>query len=449
MLQGTWNLGCPKSTPLTLYFVLTQSRLDIVNDFSTGRKLKKNISAKVLTICLFLTFLSLIFLGNFRFVQLQPGGTDFLYRWLPTKLALLEGNQNPYNEKATLAVEQMHYGRPHQAGETPGIFAYPYYTLAVFAPFALVESFPLARALWMTLMEVCHITIIFLTIRILKLDLKPTFFIFMIFFALFNANMAQALIDGNVASLAALFAVLALFCISNHKDRWGGVFLALSSVKPQMIVLFIPFVVLWAFSQKRWNMILYSALGFMALLGFSFVFFPGWLSAFFHQLITYTDVASPSTPRAILSYWMNPSLAGIFAWVLTGVSLILIITAWVCCYGKDFQHFFWAACLTFTLMPLTGITSAKSNYVAMLPGIILVLSVSFQRWKLRSWQWVTMVLLMIVGSWVSFWAGRKLYIGDIQLYFIDFYPMLLWLVPGLLIHKNKFLFLQKTELKLD
>ncbi|GAB4549189.1 MAG: hypothetical protein Fur002_26280 [Anaerolineales bacterium] len=375
--------------------------------------------------------LFLLFLGNLQYVRAFPGGTDFLYRWLPTRLVVFEGNQNPYSPEAELQVELAHHGHPREKDETPGIFAYPYYTMAVIFPFALISDFNAARAAWMTLLAASHLALIFLTLRVIQFKPAVLLTTALILFSLLNADFMQALIDGNPSSVAALFAFLALYFMSRKQDGWAGVFLALSTIKPQLVVLFFALVYLWAFFQKRWTLIFSSALTLAFLFGVSFILQPNWIFEFIKDLKTYPGVARPSTPRAILSYWMPALSAQIIALALMTFSALALFYVWRRSLRREFSALLWAACITFTLMPLTGITSAKSNYIAMLPGLIFLL----QRAKLTRPQeslWAGALLVWIPLSWLFLVAGRALTLGGRLIYFLDFYPMPLVLTAAYL-----------------
>ena len=50
----------------------------------------------------------------------------------------------------------------------------------------------------------------------------------------------RPVINGNAAALVALFIALAFFFIQTKSDRAAGIVLALSTIKPQMVVLLIP-----------------------------------------------------------------------------------------------------------------------------------------------------------------------------------------------------------------
>jgi hypothetical protein len=381
-----------------------------------------------MVVVLIIAFVVLLFFVNFNFAKAQPGGTDFLYRWLPTRLVLLDGYENPYSSAVEYQVELMHHGHAHRANETPGIFAYPYYAMGVFLPFALVEHFPFARAAWMTLMELSHLAITLLTLKMMNFTPTKLLGFSLMLFALLPSEFAQPLVDGNPSSIAALFAILALFSISCEKDSLAGVFLTLSTIKPQLVIIFFALVWIWAFSNRRWKILYASAVSLFIVVGVSFLLQPSWFTEFIKDLTTYTNVARPSTPRAILSYWMPTSTANLIAWGLSTFSFFILFRSIRFYFGKGFSALLWVTSLIFILMPLTGITSAKSNYVAMLPTVILLIWVGSEKMNIKS-VWLSLFLLSWIPlSWLFFFAGRNWVVNGTLIYFVDFYPLPLLLL---------------------
>ena len=390
-----------------------------------SKEKKQNYLAFILVTTISAVFL---FLGNYAYVKKQPGGIDFLYRWYPTRLVVFEGYENLYSPEVEYQMELFHHGRAHNADEFPGMFSYPYHTMFAFLPVAFIKDFSVARAVWMTIMELAHIGIILLTLRIIHYKPSKEIMIVLILLSLFSADFMQPLIDGNPSSLAALFAVLSLFFISRKSDRWAGVFLAFSTIKPQLVLLFFALVWIWAFSKKRWEIIYSSFATLFILFGISFILLPNWVSEFINDITAYPGAASPSTPRAILSYWMPAPLANNIAWLSTILSVFILGYAWRKSFGQNFNTFLWATSVTFAIMPFTGITSAKSNYIGMLPGIILLLQYGTKKLKDKE-LWLSILLVVwITLSWLFFYAGRTWMIGDNLIYFIDFYPMPLLLL---------------------
>lgn len=375
-------------------------------------------------------FLVILFWGAVRFTHATGTGTDFIHRWVPVRMMLKEGLVNPYSEEAVLQTQLFRYGRPAAPGQTPGLFAYPYYTAFLYLPFAAIPDFVIARAFWLTLSVIGHALLVILTMRILSFQPRKELLLTLIIFALFSADMAQSLIDGNPASFTALFAWLAVFLVHRGKDRAAGICLALSTMKPQMVILFFLLVWLWAISNRRWLVITYSVLTMSILIGGSFILFPGWLEAFIGQIISYRGIASPSTPAAILPYWLPERTTQAAAASINVISLGVIAWGWSRCWKKGVHLLLWAASLTFVLMPLTGITSAKSNYTAMLPALVLVIHTAWETIERRNIITASLLAALPV-SWVIFLIGRE------QVYFVDFYPLPVILTVLLLIFRQR------------
>ena len=145
-------------------------------------------------------------------------------------------------------------------------------------------------------------------------------------------------------------------------------------------------------------------------------------------MTTYTNVASPSTPRAILTYWMPTSYANPIAWGLSILSIFALYKIWTRSFQGDFSVLFWASGLTFLIMPFTGITSAKSNYISMLPAVILLLQYGDKKIKFTSFWFSFLLWGWIILSWIFFFAGRNWVINNTLMYFVDFYPLPLLLL---------------------
>jgi len=82
-----------------------------------------------------LVVFALVFLtwANYHYSVQNPGGSDFLPRWVGTRMLLMEG-KSPYSEETTREIHQRFYGRPARSDEDQVLFVYPLYSIFVFAP---------------------------------------------------------------------------------------------------------------------------------------------------------------------------------------------------------------------------------------------------------------------------------------------------------------------------
>ena len=128
-------------------------------------------------------------LVNFQFSSQNPGGNDFLARWNGAHEWLINGN-NPYSNQVSEVAQRMIYGRLADAskGEDIAHFVYPIYSMIFFAPFALMD-YTLARAVWMTVLELALIALTVVSIRIDRMEIEagdpgrdPVIFIALVLF---------------------------------------------------------------------------------------------------------------------------------------------------------------------------------------------------------------------------------------------------------------------------
>ena len=73
---------------------------------------------------------------NYQYAAQNHDMNKFVPRWKGTRLFMTEG-LNPYSQETTNEVERMIYGRTARSNEETGLFVYPFYSILIYAPFAL------------------------------------------------------------------------------------------------------------------------------------------------------------------------------------------------------------------------------------------------------------------------------------------------------------------------
>lgn len=339
--------------------------------------------------------------ANFRFASAVPGGNDFLPRWMGTRQFLLRG-QSPYSVETTRQIQREIYGRRAQEGEDQHLFLYPFYSILVFLPFAMISDFVAARAAWMAVLELALLGIMLSSVSLSKWRVSPAMLAVLLLFSLFGYHGARAVINGNPAVLSALFITLAFLTIRSKHDVWAGFFLALATIKPQMVVLLVIFVLYWAMAQRR-SVLFWAFLGTLGILVASTsLILPSWIRDNIVQLFTYSTYMLPNTIRTILRDWM-PGIGGQIGIVLAVFVLGILIGEWRAASDKEFQWFFWTANLTLVATNLVGIQTNTDNYLALLPGLVLVLTTWDERWgKLGRWMILISLVFLFGGLWLLF-----------------------------------------------
>jgi hypothetical protein len=300
----------------------------------------------------------------------------------------------------------------------------------VFAPFAMIPDFNLARAVWMTVLELSLAALIGVSISLARWRISLPMLIVLTLFTAAWYHSVRPIINGNVSVLAALLIAVALAAIRADQDILAGLSLALAAVKPQMVVLLIPFVIVWAYSRKR-NLLVWSTLGGLAfLIAFTSLFRPNWLLENIGQVLAYPGYTLPGTPGEIFAAWM-PGVGVRLGMVLTVLTAGAMFWEWRAAYGKEFRWFIWAAYLTLVLTNLIGVKTATENYISLYPVLVLVLAVWDERWGLTGRVMIVFsMILLSVGLWGLFLATVEKGAQPVQ-NSILFFPTPVFLIVGL------------------
>jgi len=367
--------------------------------------------------------------ANIQYAQQNPGGNDFIPRWLGTRLYIMEG-QSPYSEDTTQAIQQYIYDRPARAGEDQSLFVYPFYSFVVFIPFAVFEDYAVARGVLMAVMEVALLAIVGLGINLARWKISPWMLGLMLLFAALWYHSLHPLINANPAVLAALFIMVALWAIREQHDILAGFMLVLATMKPNMVVLVIPFILYWTLTQRRF-MPLTAFFGILTLvIAASLLLLPSWPLDFIRQIIAYPDYTLPGSPGAIFKAWL-PGIGSQLGWVLTAVLGVLLVIEWTQAAGKDFRWFYWTACLTLVITNLIGIRTSVANYIALLPAVLLVFAIWIERWRLLG-RFLTAISILglSVGLWWLSLSTLQIGVQPVQ-HPVMFFPLPIFLLIGL------------------
>ena len=340
--------------------------------------------------------------ANYQYVSENPGGNDFLVHWVGTR-SLLEEGISPYSDETAVRIQTLAYGRPALPGEHELRVAYPLYSILVFFPFALFKNYLLARALWMTTLE---IALVFLSVVCLRLtDWKPRLFNLAIFlvFTIFWYHALRPLINGNAVILVALMVAGAMLSIRHGGDELAGVLLAFSTIKPQVVVVVVVFFLYWGLKQKRWKFVGWFFGTLVLLSASAALLVPDWIWQNLIEVVRYPGYNPPGTPGAALNTWL-PEIGQRVGWTITGITLLLLLVEWYLATRRyDYRHLLWALCLTLTASQWVGIQTDPGNYIVAMPALVLIFAVFEERWKSMG-RWVVLgsMLLLFVGLWVLF-----------------------------------------------
>ncbi|MEW5869523.1 MAG: glycosyltransferase family 87 protein [Chloroflexota bacterium] len=345
--------------------------------------------------------------ANYQYVLTDTGMNAFLPAWNGTRELLMKG-WSPYSDATLQETQKLAYGRPASQGEEQGLFLYPFYATLIFAPFGLFADFAVARALWMTILELALAGTVGMGINLLGWRLSRWLQMILLVLALVWYFSIRALLDGDAVILSTFFITAAFLAIRTDHDALAGFLWVLASTQGGVMPLVTLFLIVWAVSNQRWSLVMGLLLNAVFLVAVTSLLLPDWAMQWVRQVVAYTKSAFLLTPGSLLFYWL-PGVGRQLGQGLMAVMAGLLVWEWRDAWGKDFRWFLWTAYLTLTVTGLIGMPTSLKNYVVMLPALILVLATWYARWgRLGTFLMIISLMVLSFGIWaISIGAVRS------------------------------------------
>jgi glycosyl transferase family 87 len=342
-------------------------------------------------------------------------GEDLYPYWSATR-ELFARNTSPYSDQATREIQVAVYGRPldplNPFERDQHRFSYPLYVAFLMAPVAWLPfsfvrlcaaiALPVFALLGIILWErAFHLNVSFMQLAIVGMLTLSSY-------SLLNALFAQQL------SLAVFLALSAsVWCLSKQRFVSAGIFLALSTIKPQLVVLSVVFLLLWAASRrhKRKSLLTGFLLTQSLFLGASIYLLPTWPQQWLHTIIAYRHYTVPP---------LAPFIVGrITGTILSCVLLLISVWLWFKARRSEIGSQDFALALSFTLLTtVVTIPTGDSVYdhIFIIPGLLLLIAhvreivgqIRVARVLLLittavfAWQWTSGTLVFVVDL---IWRG--------------------------------------------
>lgn len=396
---------------------------------------------------LLLSFIALDSMGFYTFriwSANQPAGFSDLYApWWAAHEMLLH-RRNPYSPEVTREIQSVIYGPSFAAAEDPaklgGGFAYPAYVALLLWPI-IQMPFPAAQKVFAGVSILATLLSVALWARAIELRPPPLTRLTIVFFTLGSFPVLQGIHLENLSLLAAALIALAIFLISIDHLGLAGVFLALSTFKPQFIILLIPWLLVWSLSgwRRRRAMAITFLVTMLLLIFISEWLAPGWISSFVSIVRAYRHY---TFGRSVLDLWFTPGWGRLAAALL--VLTALGITWRYRSHAADSRPFLSVVCLLLALTLVVIPTLAPHAQILLLPGFLSLIrsrnlpgagclaKTSFAAaWLLLAWPWIATLGLSLMALRVPI---ANLYpLWQIPLFTSPLLPVVLGMATGLLL----------------
>jgi hypothetical protein len=316
---------------------------------------------------------------------------------------------NPYSDGAALYTQQAIYGRPTLPGEDENRLTYPFYSFLAHAPFIWIE-YAWARAIYMVLLQVALFVGVWMCMDLFKW--RPPFGLMAWVFSwsLLYYPQARGVILGQFAIFGFFSLVASLYLLKRKRDLWAGVILVISTIKPTLVFLVIPFLFLWALTRRRWAFVagfVGSLLGLMAL---SWIMQPTWFQDWIYRMVLYSGYTVGQSPIWLLTHQVWPALGRAGDLVLVCAALLGMFWAWWLALRKSGDaYFFWTLGITLVVSSLVVSRSATTNYVMMLIPILWVFAALDRSPRWGRGLMVAAMVISLVGLW---WLHYATVVGN-------------------------------------
>jgi Glycosyltransferase family 87 len=359
----------------------------------------------------------------------RPRGnlSDLYPRWLGARELLLH-HRNPYGNDITTEIQKGYYGReldaarPDDPKDRQG-FAYPVYVVFPLAP---LIGFPFhgVQIFFHWLLLSLTAASVWLWLRVLRWELPLISIAACIALTLGSFSAVQGIKLQQLSLLVAALLAASVACVASGFLFYGGVLLALATIKPQLAWPLVAWLLLWAVTdwRARRKFVFGFGLVMVLLLAGAEIILPGWWRMFAEAIGQYRQYTQS---QSVLEVMLNAVLGTVAGGTAGRVGAqILAVLAVIACAPLLWKlrreqagasGFSGATALVLALTVLVIPMFAPYNQVLLVPAILLLVRergafVSrsrIRRWAygvgvlLVGWQWAASLVLAVIYLLVS------------------------------------------------
>ena len=300
-----------------------------------------------------------------RVLSNPPSLNDMYPVWLGSR-ELLVHHRNPYSAEVTQEIQTAYSGvdLAHGHQDQQCCFAYPVYASLLLLPTVKSDfySLRLPALIVLALLTLMSIVCWHTVTRRAAHEL-----VFIIPLVLISPPVMQGLELRQAAMLVAALLSGAAILADRGRFTLAGIALALATIKPQMCLLPIAWMLLWALNgwATRKNLAIGFGATMLLLVGAGEVLLPSWILNFLAQLRVYRHYAGASMLELLYGRGIGLALTAVFI-------LGLLILLWRRRAALDFVPTL-SLVLAVEVVIMPGLKSLL-NLVLLIPGIFILIS---------------------------------------------------------------------------
>ena len=243
--------------------------------------------------------------------------SDLLPRWIGTQVAL--AGHDPYSARTQHMIERAYYGEAlhHGKPNRRQAFLYPAHVVLLLLPLAHL-SWQAARITYTAIVLPLLVASFWLCLRSLKLRLSPGQTAAVLILACFSWPVVWGLRLEQLTLPVAALIFFAGFLLAQGRQAIPGLLLAFTTIKPQLVLPLLVWLVLWAILRRNWAFIVSFAGSLVALLTVTECIVPGWWPHWLASLHGYSAITNTAPPlEFLLGSWLGLPLTILIAAVAT------------------------------------------------------------------------------------------------------------------------------------
>ena len=375
----------------------------------------RNSPVLLLSVAAFLSFAMWFYADRAWAPPAEMHFSDLYPRWYGSRELLLH-RRDPYSLAVTRDIQIGMHGHAReippqredyaQKPQEEDRFAYPVYVAFVLAP-TIGFSFTTVERIFRIILPLVAAATALLWMGALRWQLSRTARIALVLLTLGSFPVLECIYLQQPALLAALFLAGAAAALARGHLKLAGVLLALATIKPQLVALFVLWLLVWAISDLRQRMpfLLSFAMAMAVLLGSSELLLRGWLGEFLQGLISYQRYTGN---ESILSLWLtHPGALVVSAGLLAGLAL----ACWKFRSAPpDSARFMFASCLVLSTSLVVIPTMYPTGQILLIPAAFSLLQngseifgsraqklSSFGALSIVAWPWIGALAVMLLS----------------------------------------------------
>ena len=358
---------------------------------------------EVRLLALLLFIFAVILAANIAAARVLPGGEWLFLRWSGARAFLIEqidasrgvkGGRimpdgpavllvqqiKPYSTEIARRTQQVAYERLAFADEYAYVLNDPFYIVLFYIPLAFFRDFALARGIWLLLSEAALIGTTLLALNLSEWQPPRWLYILLLGYGLFHYFSFNALFTSTPAVFLVFLYLWILVAVRSHSDELAGALLALAAYQWEVGGLFVLFILMYVFANRRWGVLAGFGMALFVLLVISFLSDSGWGLPYIRAVLSDWYRGAILSFGHIFAKWLPNLRIPVGQIVSIGLGIVLFIE-WVGSFDAHFRRVVWTAALSLSATPLMGMAMFPSNYVVLILPFILVLGMVWERWK--------------------------------------------------------------------